>query len=150
MAILTRLIDTLQFAKQVVHRDSQQSIFTVFVPDDGPPDLNEHASLAALGDYLLAVRTQQDSDPEGDYYLYIFSGNRWRLQKGPTWKLFDGEHVHELQYTAPETIFADDDGSLRTPRELPEPDLTQTEEAAAEVVDAVAGVPISDEFLSPE
>jgi hypothetical protein len=78
-------------------------------------------------------------DNAGDdrYFLHIFNGQRWSLQKGRVWKVCDGRTLHTVT-GSPDEEFLDDSGTLS---DVPDLDLVLADkvvpprpaEAAAEV-----------------
>jgi len=104
-----------------------------------------------LFDFIEKLRAQQNADLANEYYLHIFYGQRWQIQKGRVWKLWDGQ-AFEAIGDDDVADYLDGSGSMRsqatmehalatsrepTARDIPTPsewvqDAAEEAEAAAE------------------
>jgi hypothetical protein len=120
LTILRRLATTLSYAVSTLDNATPRDVFVLFIPPDDEPVVTKHTTREEVAARLCEVRLIQEAetDPEKEYFVYIFQGSRWQIVKGRTWKLYDGIEMFALtpQQTLVDAI--DDSGSLREPPAL--------------------------------
>jgi hypothetical protein len=110
--VVRRLGQALSFVDHIITEDkSANQIWVVSgTVGGGLPNLTPCASVDELTELVRELRTRQMSHPEERLWLHIFSGQRWKIQKGKTWQLWDGNTLIPIDSKL-EPV-ADDSGSL--------------------------------------
>lgn len=111
-AIAFRLKHVFDRVVEVLTSDEGGRIWVVYgVAGGGPPHTEAIATRDDLFELIGRLRARHNSEPQNCYYLHIFFGQRWQIQKGRVWKLWDGRTLESIATGQPEEIL-DDSGTL--------------------------------------
>jgi len=79
-------------AYQLLSGDQVGQIWVVYgVAGGQPPTVVTLETKDDLCDLISELRAKHNSRAhDGDYYIHIFFGQRWQIQKGREWQLYDG------------------------------------------------------------
>lgn len=112
--ILNRLAESIGFAVSIIDQKGSKTFFVVNVPDDDIPTITTCNNVAELSKHILDKRIElqrlQATDPTRKFYMYVFRGERWLIQKGRVWTLVNDRQVLSLEGDI--TPQVDDSGSL--------------------------------------
>jgi hypothetical protein len=118
LGIMRRLRQAFQLADSVLTGEQRGRIWMVVgIEGDPPPAVKSFDTPEELGAEIADLRMRQNDDPENRYYVHIFYGTRWSIQKGRTWKIWDGKSLIPVEGGDLDP-YLDDTGSL-----LERPDL---------------------------
>lgn len=160
IAILRRLIQAFKLADTVLHSPTRGRIWIVQgVIGGGPPAVNAFDSIDPVIEHIARLRATQNADPSIAYWMHIFFGQRWLLQKGRVWQLWDGKNYTAITSENLET-FVDESGSMLERRDPDsvlvdrlgpaENGITPVQAAVVEVGPRYAGPPPEAEDESEE
>lgn len=89
------LVETTLGADGVVGR-----IWAVYgVIGVGPPVVKPFDTKDELFALISELRARHNTEPDNQYFLHIFYGQRWSIQKGRVWKLWDTRTFEPIDAT---------------------------------------------------
>lgn len=111
--IVRRLGSAFKFVDEVLTTEKNEHQITAIwgFNGSGLPTLANFASAAELCQFISDMRCRQSQQPDVRYYLHIFYGKRWHIQKGKRWKLLCGDDAVPIDGGATDPV-VDDSGSL--------------------------------------
>lgn len=135
LAILRRLNYALTLADQTISSELRGQIWTVCGTTGGStPVVRYFELISELCAYINGLRAEQLALPEQRLYLHIFYGQRWQIQKGRIWQLWDGKSFTPITGGDP-APYLDGTGELAEPQDfdavLPNNPEVQAEETRA-------------------
>lgn len=120
-AIASRLKYVFDLVDDVMRGDKVREIWAVHgVAGGEAPRAVKLESREELYDLINQLRVKHNAEPDNDYYVHIFHGSRWQIQKGRTWKLWDGNRLDPIESDNAQLEFLDLSGGLGD-----QPDLDQ-------------------------
>jgi hypothetical protein len=98
LEILQRLSQAFQLVDVTLNSEVRGQIWAIYGHAQGEaPTIKSFESIEELGTFINELRTQQNASRELKYYLHILYGQRWKLQKGRVWKIWDGKQLIPLE-----------------------------------------------------
>lgn len=150
IAIARRLKYVFDLVDDILNGDQVGRIWVVHgVVGEKAPAVVPLDTKEELCELISTLRAEQNAKPQSELYFHMFFGQRWSVQKGRNWKLWDGRTLEPIQGGDVEP-FLDMSGSLR---EQPDPDaMYQRPDAAAEQPAPPVEIeePSADEEVQPE
>ncbi len=96
--ILRRLRHVFALADDLISSDLRGRIWVVHgVVGGQAPVVESFESKADLCKLITEIRTRHNAEPENEYFLHMFYGQRWAVQKGRMWKLWDGRTLMPVE-----------------------------------------------------
>ena len=96
--ILRRLKHVFTLADDLISSDLRGRIWVCYGVIGGqPPVMEPLESKAQLCELIAELRAKHNAEPENAYFLHIVYGQRWSIQKGRVWKLWDGRTLTPIE-----------------------------------------------------
>lgn len=112
VAITKRLKYVWDLVDDLLSSDRVGKIWAVYgVAGDVPPSVDALDTKEQLFELIGRLRAKHNREPDSRYYLHIFFGQRWLIQKGRTWKLWDTHSLEAIE-DGDITEFLDSSGTL--------------------------------------
>lgn len=138
IAIARRLKHVFDLVDDILHGDQVGRIWVVHGVEGGAaPVVESLETKDELCELISTFRARQNAKPELKLYLHMFFGQRWAVQKGRHWKLWDGCTLIPVE-GGDVTPFLDKSGTLF---ESPDPDKMLPEKAKEEKAEGAAPDP---------
>lgn len=139
---IQRLKGAFALAETLLTSEFRGRIWVIYgVVGGQAPTVASLESVAELCELIVDLRARHNSEPENEYFLHMFYGQRWSIQKGRVWKLWDGRMLMPIEGGSIEP-FLDDSGGLG---ERKDPDTVVT--SSPEAPSAAPVAPSPDEGL---
>lgn len=109
--ILRRLSQAFKMVDEVLHSEVRGQIWVVHGQVGAAPTITTFDDVDALCSFITEMRMRQNATTDVQYYMHVFYGQRWKIQKGRVWQLWDGSKLTPIEGgTLAPAI--DDSGSL--------------------------------------
>jgi len=147
VAIARRLKHVFDLVNDLLDGDQVGRIWAVYGTVGGAaPTVESLDTKADLCELISTLRAQQNSERHAQLYIHMFFGQRWAVQKGRQWKLWDGRVLESIEGGEVEP-FLDATGLLR---DGTDPDTLLTENAEPDGDADVPQQPAEAEEPAPE
>jgi len=98
MAIVGRLKHVFTLIDDMLKSDFRGRIWAVWgVVGGAAPTVSEFESVDELCKLIADIRAKHNAERDNTYFLHMFCGQRYQIQKGRTWQLFDGRQLTPIE-----------------------------------------------------
>jgi hypothetical protein len=114
LEIIRRLGQAFRFVDEVVSTEGvNHQIWVIYghAGQQSPPTIQRYSDMEALSALIIDLRARQNATADVHYWMHVFYGQRWPIQKGRVWQIWDGKQYVPIEgSTLPPVL--DESGSL--------------------------------------
>ena len=111
--IIRRLAQAFQFVDTVIAGEhAKHQIWVIHGQENvGVPTIQSFSDIADVCKLIAELRAKQNVTATVRYYMHIIHGQRWKIQKGRIWQIWDGTQMIPIEGGDLEPV-VDETGSL--------------------------------------